>query len=236
MERALKKPTFAVPVLVVLTAWLLPAAASAQEWEDYDYENLEFRGVGLDFGAVWPANVDRTMSFGVRADMGFAGPNVRVAPAIRFWSSTVDEAEVERLADQIRRLCELQAGAVCPPFNLGEVERSDLELAVDAHYLFPTGYTLRPYLGGGLGIHLLNGRGESIDDTFVEDLLDSVSPAVNVLGGIHLPLGASIELMTEGRLVLVSDVRYATVLVGATWILPSPPGNPFRSPPTGAGR
>lgn len=223
-------------MFAALAAALAPAAAGAQQWEDYDYENLEFRGVGLDFGAVWPANVDRTLSFGIRADMGFVGPGIRIAPAIRFWSSTVDEAEVERLADQIRRLCERQAGAVCPPFELGEIERSDLELAVDAHYLFHTGYTMQPYLGGGLGIHLLNGRGESIDGTFVEDLLDTVSPALNLIGGIHLPLGSAIEMMTEGRFVLVSDVRYASVLVGATWLLPSPPGNPFRSPGGGASR
>jgi hypothetical protein len=223
-------------IVASMLAALVPAAAGGQQWEDYDYENLEFRGIGLDFGAVWPVNVERTLSFGLRADMGFAGPRVRISPAIRFWSSTVEEAEIERLAEQIRRLCERQAGAICPPFDLGEVERSDLELAVDAHYLFPTGYSIMPYAGAGLGLHLLNGRGEAIDDTFVEDLLDTVSPALNLLGGIHLPLSSAIELLTEARFVLVSDVRYASLLIGGTWILPSPSGNPFRENPPGAGR
>lgn len=223
-------------MVAVLLVALAPGAALSQEWEDYDYENLEFRGIGLDFGAVWPADVERTLSFGVRADMGFIGPRVRVAPAIRFWSSSLREGEVARLASQIRSLCERQAGAVCPPFDLGRIERSDLELSTDAHYLFPTGYTVEPYLGAGLGLHLLNGRGESIDGTFVEDLLDSVSPALNLLGGIHIPLGPSVEMMTEARMVLVSDVRYASVIVGGTWILPSPPRNPFRGPPGGATR
>lgn len=224
-------------IFAALIGTLVPAGATAQEWEDYDYENLEFRGIGLDFGAVWPANIERTISFGVRADMGFAGPNVRIAPAIRFWSSTVQEAEVARLSEQIRRLCERHAGAVCPAFDLGEIERSDLELAVDGHYLFTTGMAVQPYLGGGLGLHLLNGRGEAIDDTFVEDLLDTVSPALNLIAGIHLPLSSSIEMMTEARFVLVSDVRYPAILVGGTWILPSPPGNPFRDTPSaGAGR
>lgn len=223
-------------IVAGMLATLLPAAAGAQQWEDYDYENLEFRGIGLDFGAVWPANVERTLSFGVRADMGFAGPRVRISPAIRFWSSTVQDDEIARLEAQIRALCERHAGAICPPFDLGEVERSDLELAVDAHYLFPTGYSIQPYLGGGLGLHLLNGRGEAIDGTFVEDLLDTVSPALNLLGGIHIPLSSAIELLTEARFVLVSDVRYASILVGGTWILPSPSGNPFRGDRAGAGR
>lgn len=217
------------PAFLLALAALLPCAAAAQQWEDYDYENLEFRGVGVDFGAVWPSSLERTISFGIRADMGFVGPNVRISPALRFWSSTLDEDEVDRLEDQIRRLCERQAGAVCPPFDLGEIERSDLELALDAHYLFPTGIGIRPYLGAGGGLHLLNGRGEAIDGTFVEDLLDSVSPALNLIAGIHLPLSRSFEMMTEARFV-VSDLRYAGVVVGGTWVLPKPPGNPFREP------
>lgn len=210
-------------------ALLLPAAALGQEWEDYDYENLQFRGLGADVGAVWPASVEPTFSLGLRADMGFVGPHVRIVPAIRYWSSSLREREVERLVDQIRRLCERQATGSCPAFALGDIKRSDLELSADAHYLFDTGYTLQPYVGGGLGLHLLNGRGEAIDGTFVEDLLDSVSPGLNLLGGVNIPLGSAFQLVGEARVVLVSDVRYAGVQIGGTWAFPSPPANPFRS-------
>jgi hypothetical protein len=130
-------------------------------------------------------------------------------PSIRYWSSSLRDSEVNRLADQIRRLCERQVNANCPAFALGEIERSDLELGTDAHYLFPTGYTVEPYLGGGLSLHLLNGRGDAIDDTFVEDLLDTVAPGLNLVGGVNVPLGSALQLVGETRLVLVSDVRYA---------------------------
>jgi hypothetical protein len=56
--------------IVPLLLLLLPGAAAAQQWEDYDYENLEFRGLGLDFGMVWPASVEPTLMFGARADLG----------------------------------------------------------------------------------------------------------------------------------------------------------------------
>lgn len=213
----------------LLLAMLLPAVAQAQSWEDYDYENLEFRGVGVEFGGIWPTKVEQTLTFGLRADLGLVGPNVRISPGIRYWASSLRESEVQRLADQIRRICERQEGATCPAFELGEIRRSDLELSADAHYLFDVDFPLLPYAGAGVGVHLLNGRGEAIDGTFVEDLLDALSPGLNLIGGLSLPFGPSLQLMTEARLVLLSDVRYANLLVGGSWSLPTPGGNPFRA-------
>ncbi|HET7274169.1 MAG TPA: hypothetical protein VFI91_03280 [Longimicrobiaceae bacterium] len=206
-------------------ALALPGAVSAQTLADYDYENLAFRGIGVDFGAVWPAQVEPTLSFGVRADMGYVGPHVRISPAIRFWSSSLRVEEVERLADQILLICEKQAAASCPSsLDLGEVDRSDLELSVDAHYLFNTGYTISPYLGGGLGLHLLNGQGEFINGTFVEDLLDTIVPGVNAIAGLNIPLGESLQILAEARYVLVSDVRFGYLGVGGVWNLPTNSG------------
>jgi hypothetical protein len=211
----------------LLALLLAPAAGGAQALEDYDYENLEFRGLGLEFGGVWPVKVEQTVSFGLRADLGYVGPNVRIVPGIRYWSSSLRQSELDRLADQIRRICERQEGAVCPAFDLGEIRRSDLELSVDGHYTFDVDFPLQPYAGAGVGIHLLNGRGEAIDGTFVEDLLDTLSPGVNLLGGIGIPVGPSLQLLTEARLVLVGDIRYVNLLVGASWSLPTPAANPF---------
>lgn len=208
-------------IIALLLGALLPAAAAAQQWEDYDYENLEFRGLGLEAGAIWPASVEPTLTIGLRADLGFVGPQVRIVPSLRYWSSSLRDEEVDRLASQIRQLCERQAGAVCPDFDLGAIDRSDLEISADAHYLFPTGYTIEPYLGAGLGLHLLNGSGEAISDTFVEDLLDSVDPALNFVGGVNVPLLAGLELVGEARAVLVSGVRSIGLVVGASWTLPA---------------
>jgi hypothetical protein len=212
----------------LILALLLPAGLTAQTWEDYDYENLEFRGLGVEFGGIWPTKVEPTFNFGVRADLGMVGPNVRVSPAIRYWSSSLRQAEIERLADQIRRICERQAGAVCPAFDLGDIRRSDLEISVDGHYLFEVEFPVQPYAGAGLGLHLLNGSGEAIDGTFVEDLLDTLSPGLNLIAGLSLPLGPSLQLLTEARGVLVGDIRYVNLLVGGSWSVPTPPGNPFR--------
>ena len=201
--------------------WLAAAGgATAQTLADYDYENLQFRGLGSQVGWVVPDEMEPTVSYGIHADMGFVGPNVRVLPAIRFWSSTLRDSQLDRLSEQIVQLCEKQA-TDCPPLNLGEVQRSDLELSTEAHFIF-TPAPVSLYAGGGLSLHLLNGRGELIDDTFVEDLLDTVAPGFSLLVGGFVPLG-KIRLVGETRAVVTSDVQYANFALGVIWSLPSPP-------------
>ena len=213
--------------LLLLVLLLLPARAAAQGLADYDYENLQFRGLGVEFGRVWPTETRPAFSFGVRADMGYVGPNVRIIPSARFWSSSLRDSEVNRLADQIIRICEKQPEATCPTsLDLGEVQRSDLELAADAHYVFDLTAPVRPYAGAGLSLHLLNGRGEFINGTFVEDLLDTVVPGFDVIGGFDVPVAPSLKLLTEARVTLTSDVQFVNVVVGGSWTLPAGTGGP----------
>ena len=199
----------------------ISASAHAQGLADYDYENLQFRGLGPEVGWVIPTQLEPTISYGIHADLGFVGPNVRILPALRFWSSTIRQAQLERVSEQIVQLCEKQA-TECPALNLGEVQRSDLEVSTEAHYVFGPRRPAAFYAGGGLSLHLLNGRGELIDDTFVEDLLDSVAPGFSLLVGSYVPIG-KIRLFGEARAVLTSDIQYANLAVGAIWSLPSPP-------------
>ncbi|MGH7457939.1 MAG: hypothetical protein ACREKN_02505 [Longimicrobiaceae bacterium] len=194
------------------------------ESEEYDYENLELRGFGLEVGSIWLARIEPTLEAAVRADLGFLGPRIRIVPRLSFWSSFVERSEVERLSDQFRELCERQHPAdECPRIDFGEVRRSDLILALDAHYVREVGgIPFTPYAGAGLGLHFLNGRGEAIDDTFVEDLLSSVSPGLNLLVGVELGLWESLRFLAEGRLTATTDVRYAGMTFGGVWFFPTP--------------
>lgn len=212
-----------------LAALLAPVAATAQALEDYDYENLQFRGIGAEVGWVLPWNIEPTVSYGLRGDLGFVGPHVRITPSVRYWSSRLKDGEVERLATQFVEICSRRAPGSCPAtLDLGEVHRSDLELSADAQVIPDVPGLLAPYGGGGLSLHLLNGGGESIDGTFVEDLLDTVVPGVTVLAGVLLPLGP-IQITAEGRISVTSDVQYGNFLVAGVWTLPRPPASALRS-------
>lgn len=211
--------TVGLAVLVFGAAAPLPA----QVWEGYDFQALEVRGIGVEAGPVRAARVEPAFAYGLRLDLGLIRPRLRVTPTARFWASSLQAAEVHHLARQIILVCERQGDVDCPDhLDLGEVQLSDLELALDAHYIFRGNRGASPFVGFGLALHLLNGRGDFIDGTFIEDLLDSVAPGLASLFGVNIQLAREFRLGSEARFMLASDVRYASVSLGGVWTLPIP--------------
>lgn len=215
---------FVIGLLLVLAS---PVVAAAQKWEDYDYENLRLSAVGLSLGALAPSRVDNTLGVSLHADLGFLGPNVRITSTLGYWGSALRGREVQRLADQLRRLCERQpTSGSCQHFDLGEIQVSDLHLGADAAYVFQAFEYVEPYAGAGLAVHLLNGRGAAINGTFVEDLLDTLSPGMSVHGGLQTAVLRPVTLFGEARYTLSPDVRYPSVSFGA--MVRMPPAAPHR--------
>jgi hypothetical protein len=199
----------------------VPRAAHAQSLADYDYENLNFRGIGFDYGYIWPSKVEPAAMWSLRLDLGYLGPAVRIAPGISYWSSRFRRTELERLAARLSQLPPLQEqGVAITAADLGTVEWSDLALNLDAHVVWTAPLGIFTFLGTGLSLHALNGRGESIGDTFVEDLLDSVTAGAALLAGFELQPVSRLRVYAEARYTLVSDVRYPGLRIGAALMLP----------------
>lgn len=193
----------------------------AQELADYDYENLTFRGIGFDYGYIWPSKVEPAAMYSIRLDLGFLGPAVRIAPGLSYWSSTFRMSELDRLADRLNNLPPLQEqGVVITADDLGTVEWSDLALSLDAHVVWTAPLDIITFMGLGGSIHALNGRGDAIADTFVEDLLDSTTAGVSILAGAEYEPIPHIRIYGEARYTLVSDVRYPGIRIGAALMLP----------------
>ncbi|MBX6363572.1 MAG: hypothetical protein IRZ00_06860 [Gemmatimonadetes bacterium] len=202
-------------LLLLGCAILAPAAARAQDLADYDYTNLGFRGAGLTYGVIWPAKVQSTPTYGVRLDLGYLGPGVRIAPSITYWSSNFRESELARLADRLNRLPTLEEqGVRLTAADLRPMKWRDLALELDAHYVWTTPVGLLTYLGAGVAVHALNGEGEAIQDTFIEDLLDSFSAGLSAIGGVEYPVSDRFRLFGELRLAGLSDVQYAGLRIG----------------------
>lgn len=208
-------------LLMACSLLLCARGAHAQDLADYDYENLTFRGIGFDYGYIWPTKVAATPMYSVRLDLGFLGPAVRIVPGISYWSSELRSEELDRLAARLSALPPLvEAEVVITGDDLGTVDWSDLAFSVDAHAVFTAPLDIITYLGVGASVHALNGRGDAIADTFIEDLLDSTTAGVSVMGGVEYQVLPRLRVYGEARYTVVSDVRYPGVRIGAALMLP----------------
>jgi opacity protein-like surface antigen len=230
MPRFARSTTTTITAAAAALVLALPGAARAQDMTDYDYENLVLSGVGAHVVEIFPSRSEPTLGLNVRVDLGLLGPNVRISPGLTFWSTQLRDSEVERMEQRIEDACD-RGGSPCPGVDLGDVEISDLSLDVDAHFLWATDYVVEPYAGVGVSLHLLNGRGDFIEDTFVEELLDAIAPGFNVVGGLEFPITESLRVLGEARGVLTGNVRYISLGVGGAWRFPPQLRRPVMPPP-----
>lgn len=196
--------------------------AAAQTLADYDYEYLRFRGIGFDVGYIWPDKVEETGQFGLRLDLGYLGPGVRIIPAISYWRSEFTPEELDGLATRLSQ----RSGALVEGDDLGPIEWSDLSLSVDAQLVWNTPYRVLTFVGGGVGFHALNGQGEAIDDTFVEDLLDVITAGASGLAGLEFAPVDRLRVYLEGRYTAMNSVQYFSARGGLQVML----GTPGRTP------
>jgi len=208
---------------LALGAVWMPGNASGQSLADFDYEYLSFRGFSLEWGYIWPTRVDPTYTVGGRVDLGYLGPGLRIVPGVTYWSSSMKGEEVRKLERKIEDLIDPSGGS--GPVDLGEIDWSDFVISLDGHFVWSVPLNLLSYVGGGIGLHIMNGEGSAISGTFVEDLLDSFSAGINVHAGLEYPLGDRARIYGLGRYEILGDLRYTELRMGAQLMVgPSAPG------------
>lgn len=212
---------------MALTALTMAAPAAAQDLADFDYENLAFRGIGFEVGWMNPTRVESAATAGLRVDMGYLGPGLRITPTLRYWSSEMTRAEVAELEMRVEDLVDRESPAGTPPaqVNLGTIDWSDLVIGLDAHLVWSVPWEMLTYLGAGVAAHVQNGSGEAIRDTFVEDLLDSVTAGFNLHGGLEKPLNDMIRVYGITSYEILGDLQYLEFRAGLQLMFgPAAPG------------
>lgn len=200
----------------LLTLGFLAAAApaAAQTLADYDYENLAFRGLGVDLGYMWANKVENTQLYSVRLDLGYLGPGIRIIPSISYWRSDVTDDELEELATRINEV----TGTFVQARDLAPLRWSDISISLDGHFVWNTPLHVLTFVGGGVALHALNGQGDAIDDTFVEDLMDAINAGVSALAGLEVEPMDRLRLYGEGRVTALNSIQYLSVRAGVQFM------------------
>ena len=186
------------------------AHAQAQTLEDYDYTNLGFRALGVEARWVDASQNESTVGVGIRVDMGFLGPYIRIVPRAGWWKANVNGESVSELERQLEEVSDLPPGSI----NLGELQRTAWNLGLDVQWTLQEA-ALAPYLGVGGDLYLLDDDGEAIKGTFLDSAV--------ITAGLSGVVGAEINFLSHWRIyselrgTLVTDASNVSVGLGLAY-------------------
>jgi hypothetical protein len=209
--------------LAVTVAGALGSPLAGQSLADYDYDQLSFRGVAFEAGYIFPDRIEDTEQFGMRFDLGYLGPGVRLTPRLGWFSSRMTDAQVRRLETRVAELVfDQNPLAPLPTVDLGVVDWSAFTVGLDAHFVWRVPFGLLTYVGGGVAAHFQNGSGDAVDGTFVEDLLDSTVAGMNAHVGVEYPISEMIRVYGDVRYESAGDLRFPAFRAGLAFMTGSP--------------
>jgi hypothetical protein len=183
---------------------------TAQNLEDYDYENLSLRAIGVD--VVWANAKDAkgTVGFGIRADLSPLGPQVRVVPRFAYWKADIEEQAVAKFEENLEGLC-------TPPgcnIDLGNMQRNYWILGFDLQWVL-SNPLIAPYLGVGADLYILDDSGQAIKGTFLDDAV--VTAGLSAVGGVQFDPGKHLRLYADVRGTLVTSASNLAVYAGVAY-------------------
>lgn len=193
-------------------------------------DRLRLRSAGATVGWVWPGQAKRARIYSLQSDYGEVWRGVRLAFVSSYWSSRYNDAEVARLAREVR-------DAVIDPthddsVSLGPIRVADLSAGVDARWrpgLARRAHTLlrvvRPWVGGGFAAHFVNVEGSPISGTFVERALDAAAIGLGGVAGLDINPLPNFQVTMQARYDFLSTVRYGSLRAGASFVF-GPAGAP----------
>ena len=209
-------------ITVALCATPCPLAAQAEgSWiERLGIDKLRFTALGGQIGRVNPQGIQPTPSFSLQADYGEITPGWRIVFNATYWRSRFRDRNVRAYADSLRNAISDPTGDAT--VVLGDITVSDIALGADTRRTYRPSWWLQPYLGGGIGVHIVNADGRLIDGTFVERATDVIAVGVAGTAGVNARLVRHIALDAQARYDFLSLARYGSLRIGASYFFDNP--------------
>jgi opacity protein-like surface antigen len=198
----------------------LTAPAHAQNiFQRLDLDKLRLEGFGAVVGPVSPSTVVSTQSYGIQADYGELRPHLRVGFSASFWNSRFTDKVVRQFIEQLEQSLSNPEDSI----NFDRVKVSTISVEADLRYI-PTNThaAVQPYLGGGLGLHIVNAESKLIQGTFVESALDNIGAGISAIAGVAFLPTHRVSVGIEARYTVLGTLRFGTVRAGGMFHLSRP--------------
>ena len=155
--------------------------------------DVGFKRGGVAIGMVSPENGNTTLGLGVFADMGTIAPRWGLETRLDWWGNSESA------------------------FGF-DASMNDYTLGARTKYAIPTTNTnIRPFMGGGLGIHFLSTKVTTTDPFTGQKMSATASEnrlGLDLGGGFATNLNPSTDVLAEAWYGFVSDVNQFSLRLG----------------------
>jgi opacity protein-like surface antigen len=198
----------------VIAAIFVASGASARAqniFQRLDLDKLRLEGFGVVAGPASPSTVVSTPSYGIQADYGEIRPHLRVGFSASFWSSRFTDRIVNQFITQLEQSLSNPDDSI----KFDRVKVSTISLEADLRYTPTNAHAaVQPYIGGGLGLHIVNAESKLIQDTFVESALDNIGAGISAIAGVGFLPTHRVSVSVEARYTVLGTLRFGTVRAG----------------------
>ena len=183
-------------------------------------DRLQFVSLGAELGRVVPSQIVPAQIYSVTTDYGELARNWRAVFDVSFWESQYTDAAVGTFVDSLRR-------SVVDPTNDFSISQSrvqvyDVIFSAGARWQSSSAVALRPFIGGGLAVHIMNAEGRLINGTFMERALDNISTGLFANAGILFRPFGRLVVETQARADVLSGFRSLQLRAGALYLFGPP--------------
>lgn len=203
-----------------LFAAILLAAAGARSAGAQDavikalnLDKLQITALGASYGRIYPSQVVPTNLIALQADYGNLSRTWRLVFSTSYWESRFEDEVIAAFTDSLRKSLSNPDDHIVP----SPVRLYDVTFSGELRYTPDYSGELKPFLGVGLGAHVINAEGELIKGTFVERSLDDIAAGLFVSGGVSLRVLAHLGVEGSARADLLSGFRSTQIRAGAMY-------------------
>jgi len=206
---------FVAAVVAVVSTWSSSVLEAQGLTNRITFDSLQLSAMGMDVGGIRPSQTEPATIFGLAADYGRLSRTLRLRLETSYWESRLTDEVVRTFTDSLRRI--LVDPSRDDVFRYSRVNLYDVTLGVSARYEPLQTAVLQPFVGVGVGVHVINAEGPLIDNTFVERLLDNISTGLFAETGLLFKPLPRIGVDGRVRGDLVNGFRALSVRVGGVY-------------------
>jgi hypothetical protein len=217
----------------------MPFADSAAQtrgtiFERLNLDRLRLSALGIAYGAVTPSRAEPTQLFAIQADYGEIARDWRVVFSATYWGTHFRDDVVREFIDSLGTVIHDPSGD--DSVHVPRITESDIAIVADVRWTPRHSSVLRPYIGGGLGAHVINAEGKPINGTFVESALDNITAGIAGLVGVDAVIHRRLSIGVQARYDLISAARFGSVRFTASYLFDANANRTTSKPGEGNGR